>query len=215
MLFPIKHENMTARRWPLITLGLILVNFAIFLSTHQAMEDQEDPLLSAKAHVLVLAAQHPELAVPPEAQQLVTDFRRYYPTKWEELESPDDKAGDDADTQKESADDEGELQKEMDDFATEYSKLKAASITERYAFIPARPKLVAYFSAMFLHEGWLHLIGNMWFYGWRDLFWKMFGAVPCIWPSTSWRVLRGRNFMPGRILGASVRRLGRRGLWRV
>ncbi len=163
MFFPIKHENMTARRWPLITLGLILANFAGFLCTHQAMEDQEDPLLSVKAHVLVLAAQHPELMVPPEAQQLVADFRRYYRTKWEELESPDDKAGDGADTQKESADDEGELQKEMDAFATEYSKLKAASITERYAFIPARPELVAYFSAMFLHEGWLHLIGNMWF----------------------------------------------------
>ena len=163
MLFPIKHENMTARRWPLITLGLILVNFAVLLCTHQAMEAQEDPLLSVKAHVLVLAAQHPELTVPPEVQQFVADFRRYYPTKWEELQSPDDKAGDGADTQKDSADDEGELQKEMDASAIEYSKLKAASITERYAFIPARPKLVAYFSAMFLHEGWLHLIGNMWF----------------------------------------------------
>ena len=163
MLFPIKHENMTARRWPLVTLGLILVNIVIFLFTHRAMEDQADPLLSVKAHVLVLAAQHPELTVPPEAQQFVTDFRRYYPTKWEELQSPDDKAVEGAGTQKESADDQGELQKEMDAFAIEYSKLKAASITERYAFISARPKLVAYFSAMFLHEGWLHLIGNMWF----------------------------------------------------
>ncbi len=103
MLFPIKHENMTARRWPLVTLGLILVNIVIFLCTHQAMEDQADPLLSVKAHVLVLAAQHPELTVPPEAQQFVTDFRRYYPTKWGELQSPDDKAGEGAGTQKESA----------------------------------------------------------------------------------------------------------------
>jgi len=163
MLFPIKHENMTARRWPLVTLGLILVNFAVFLCTHQDMDDQESPLRSVKAHLLVLAAQHPNLTIPHEAQQFVADFRRYYPTKWEELQSPDDKAGAGADIQKESADDQGEPQKEMDAFATEYSKLKAASITERYAFIPARPKLVAYFSAMFLHEGWLHLIGNMWF----------------------------------------------------
>jgi membrane associated rhomboid family serine protease len=163
MLFPIKHENMTARRWPLVTLGLILVNFAVFLCTHQAMEDQEDPLLSVKAHVLVLAAQHPELAVPPEAQQLVTDFQRYYPADWAEMQNPDNEANESEDTQIESADDLQQLQAEMDSLGTEYSKLAAASITERFAFIPAHPKLIAYISSTFLHGGWLHLIFNMWF----------------------------------------------------
>jgi len=94
MLFPIKHENMTARRWPLITIGLILLNLVFFLGTHTAMENQEAPLLSVKASILVLAAQHPNLTIPHEAHQFVADFRRYYPTKWEELQSPDDKAGD-------------------------------------------------------------------------------------------------------------------------
>jgi membrane associated rhomboid family serine protease len=163
MLFPIKHENMTARRWPLVTLGLILVNFAVFLCTHQAMDDQEDPLLSVKAHVLVLAAQHPELAVPPEAQQLVTDFQRYYPADWAEMQNPDNEANESEDTQIESADDLQQLQAEMDSLGTEYSKLVAASITERFAFIPAHPRLIAYLSSNFLHAGWMHLIFNMWF----------------------------------------------------
>jgi len=163
MLFPIKHENMTARRWPLVTLGLILVNFAVFLCTHQAMEDQEDPLLSVKAHVLVLAAQHPELTVPPEAQQLVTDFQRYYPSNWAELQAANDNATEGGDNQIESADDHEQLQAEMDFLGTEYSKLAAASIEEQYAFIPAHPKLIAYLSSNFLHGGWLHLIFNMWF----------------------------------------------------
>ena len=163
MLFPIKHENMTARRWPLITIGLILINFAIFLCTHQAMEDQEYPLLSVKAHVLVLAAQHPELMVPPEAHQLVTDFQRYYPADWAEMQSPNNEANESEDTQIESADDLQQLQAEMDSLGSEYSKLAAASITERYAFIPAHPKLIAYLSSNFLHGGWSHLIFNMWF----------------------------------------------------
>ena len=30
MLVPIGHENMSARRWPIITIGLILVNLLIF-----------------------------------------------------------------------------------------------------------------------------------------------------------------------------------------
>jgi hypothetical protein len=40
MLVPIGHENMSARRWPVITLGLILLNFGVFLSTHWVMETQ-------------------------------------------------------------------------------------------------------------------------------------------------------------------------------
>lgn len=163
MLFPIKHENMKARRWPLVTLGLILVNFAVFLCTHQAMEDQEDPLLSVKAHVLVLAAQHPELTVPPKAQQLVDDFQRYYPSNWAELQTQNDKATGSEDNRKESSHDREQLQAEMDSLGTEYSKLAAASIVEQYAFIPAHPKLIAYLSSNFLHGGWLHLIFNMWF----------------------------------------------------
>src|SRR5207253_3251510 len=163
MLFPIKHENMTARRWPLVTIGLILVNTLVFLCTHQAMEDQEVPLLSAKVHVLAFAAQHPELTVPPEAQQLVTDFQRYYPADWAEMRSPNNETIESEDAQTESADDLQQLQAEMDSIGTEYCKLAAASITERFAFIPAHPKLIAYLSSNFLYGGWLHLIFNMWF----------------------------------------------------
>jgi membrane associated rhomboid family serine protease len=163
MLFPIKHENMAARRWPLITLSLILVNIVVFLCTHQVMEDQEDPLLSVKAHVLVLAAQHPKLTVPPEAQDLVADFRRYYPTDWAQMQNPSNEANENEDTQIEPVDDSEQLQAEMDSFGTEYSKLVAMSITERFASIPAHPRLIAYITSTFLHGGWLHLIFNMWF----------------------------------------------------
>jgi len=60
-------------------------------------------------------------------------------------------------------DDQVELQEEMNSIGIEYSKLKASSIKEQYAFIPAHPKLVAYVSSNFLHGGWAHLIFNMWF----------------------------------------------------
>ena len=163
MLFPIKHENMKARRWPLVTIGLILVNTLVFLCTHQAMEDQEDPLLSSKVHVLAFAAQHPELMVPPEAQQLVTDFQRYYPADWAEMQNPNNETNESEDTQIESPNDRQQLQAEMDSLGAEYSKLAAVSITERFAFIPAQPKPIAYISSTFLHGGWLHLIFNMWF----------------------------------------------------
>jgi hypothetical protein len=33
MLIPIGHENMPARRWPVITIGLIVINVVVFLFT--------------------------------------------------------------------------------------------------------------------------------------------------------------------------------------
>jgi membrane associated rhomboid family serine protease len=165
MLFPIKHENMKARRWPLVTIGLILLNFAIFLCTHQAMiaEEQDSSLWGVKLQVLSLAAQHPELAISDDAQSLVIDFQRHCPADWAEMQSPSNKTTDSGDAQLELADDQAELQREMNSLAEEYSKLRASSIEEQFGFIPAHPNPIAYLSSIFLHGGWLHLIGNMWF----------------------------------------------------
>ena len=40
MLVPIKHENMAARRWPVVTLTLIAINTAVFLLTTMSMSDE-------------------------------------------------------------------------------------------------------------------------------------------------------------------------------
>jgi membrane associated rhomboid family serine protease len=78
LLLPIKHENMEARRWPVITIALITINTLIFLLTTFAANDR-------------------------------------------------------------------------------------ASIDAHYAFVPAHPAAISYLTANFLHGGWMHLIGNMWF----------------------------------------------------
>src|SRR5260370_19327911 len=51
----------------------------------------------------------------------------------------------------------------MDSLAGQYVELEQSSILERYAFIPAHPQPISYVTANFLHGGWLHIIGNMWF----------------------------------------------------
>ncbi len=55
------------------------------------------------------------------------------------------------------------LQSEMDSLNTQFVNLSKSSITEQYAFVPAHPQPISYLTANFLHGGWLHLIGNMWF----------------------------------------------------
>jgi len=38
-----------------------------------------------------------------------------------------------------------------------------SSFIQHYALIPDRPRLAPLITSMFLHGGWFHLIGNMWF----------------------------------------------------
>ncbi|HEY6273601.1 MAG TPA: rhomboid family intramembrane serine protease [Terriglobales bacterium] len=163
MLIPIRHENMSARRWPVITLGLIAINVLVFLGTYWSMEDQQQKTGTAKLHLLMLAALHPELEVPQEAQELVTSVREKNPKLWELIRNPNRKIEDAWEAKIRLMDDPGALQAEMDALAHQYSEAAASSLSEQYAFIPAHPRLVAYLTANFLHGGWLHIIGNMWF----------------------------------------------------
>ncbi len=163
MLIPLRHEQMSARRWPVVTFALITLNVAIFFATHWTMLDQGPPLGKVKAHILILAASHPELNVPPEVQSLIEGFRQHNPKTWEKLADQNRQLVDGWDARLRLTTDPEALQAQMDSLAADYTKLTAESITERYAFIPAHPKPMTYVTANFLHGGWLHLIGNMWF----------------------------------------------------
>jgi membrane associated rhomboid family serine protease len=163
MLIPVGHDNMTARRWPVITIGLIVINTVVFLFTNSAMEKQAPELGQAKAHILILAAQHTELKLQPEAQHLVDSFKESHPAQWKQIQNPYRDIIDAYDAKIKLMDDPEKLQQEMDTVTAEYVKVSSTSMAEHYAFVPANPKPISYLTANFLHGGWLHLIGNMWF----------------------------------------------------
>jgi membrane associated rhomboid family serine protease len=163
MLIPIRHENMAARRWPVVTLTLIVLNAVVFLLTHSAVENQSAQLGQVKAHILMLAAAHPELKMPEEVQKFVATFREHNSGLWKELEHPNRGVADTFDARMRLLDDQAPLQAEMDSLAKQYAELSGTALIERYAFVPAHPRPLAYITANFLHGGWFHLIGNMWF----------------------------------------------------
>src|SRR5271165_2173044 len=163
MLIPIGHDNMTARRWPVIAIGLIAINTVVFLFTNSAMQKQAPELGQAKAHILILAAQHPELKMQPEAQHLVDSFKESHPDQWKQVQNPYRDVISAYDAKVKLMDDPEKLQQEMDTQSAEFVKVSTASMTEQYAFVPANPRPISYLTANFLHGGWLHLIGNMWF----------------------------------------------------
>jgi membrane associated rhomboid family serine protease len=54
-------------------------------------------------------------------------------------------------------------QEEMNTLVQQLHDLQVVSIRRRYAFYPAHPTATSYLTANFLHAGFLHIIGNMWF----------------------------------------------------
>jgi len=163
MLIPIKHENMTARRWPVVTLALIAINVAVFLFTMSVMDQEAPELGEVKSHILILAALHPELKIPPESQQLIDGFKQSRPEVWKRVQDPFRDVIDPYDAKLKMIEDPSKLQAEMDSLNIQLVKLSKTSILEQYAFVPAHPTAISYLTANFLHGGWLHLIGNMWF----------------------------------------------------
>jgi len=163
MLIPIKHENMEARRWPVITIALIVINVAVFLVTTESMQTDSHALGTVKAHIILLAGMHPELKMTDDARHLVDSFKEDNPAEWDQLLSPNRKLIDGWDAKMRLMDDPAVLQAEMDSLDSQYGQTATTSIDEQYAFIPAHPRAISYLTANFLHGGWLHLIGNMWF----------------------------------------------------
>ncbi len=154
---------MTTRRWPVVTLALIAINVVVFLFTMSAMDDEAPQLGEVKAHILILAALHPELKMQTESQHLVDGFKQSRPEQWKQAQNPYRDIMDAYDAKIKMTEDASKLQGEMDSLNAQLVKLSKSSIIEQYAFVPANPTAISYLTANFLHGGWMHIIGNMWF----------------------------------------------------
>jgi membrane associated rhomboid family serine protease len=108
---------------------------------------------------------HPEAKLEGKAQDFVAAVQSKSPAVWREAKSQNRELQDPWDARmRMMADEHPEIvQEEMDSQSARFEQLESASILAKYAFIPARQTLTGLISANFLHGGWLHLIGNMWF----------------------------------------------------
>jgi len=163
MLIPLRHEHMEGRRWPVLSIALIVINIAAFFGTHWQIEAQNPKRGEIRAHILLLAAMHPELNMNPEVQEFVKTFREKNPSVWKQAASQTRDVADAWDAKMRLKDDARELQQEMDSLEQQFAAIEQDSILTRYAFVPAHPTAISYVTANFLHGGWMHIIGNMWF----------------------------------------------------
>jgi membrane associated rhomboid family serine protease len=164
MLIPLRHDNMEGRRWPVVTFALIALNILVFLGTHWKIEAQNPERVEVRLHVIMLAAMHPELKMPDDVEHFVSEVQsKTTDALWKQIASPNRKPEDAWDAQIRLVQDPEELQAEMDLLSKRFVEEESTSILGNYAFVPAHPRPISYLTSMFLHIGWIHLLGNMWF----------------------------------------------------
>jgi hypothetical protein len=139
MLIPIKHENMAARRWPVVTLALIAINVAVFLFTMAAMDDEAPQLGEVKSHILILAAFHPELKMQAESQGLVEGFKQSHPDRWKQVQNPNRDIIDAYDAKIRMSEDASNRQSEMDSLNTQFVNLSKSSLPSSTPSSPRTP----------------------------------------------------------------------------
>jgi len=163
LLIPLRHERMEGRRWPYFTFAFIALNIIVFLFTHWTIDTQLAQQSTTRLHLILLAATHPELQPAPEAAEFIAKLQKKVGSDWDQLRSPKRPVQDSWENGIRQADDPQQLQAEMDTLSAEFAAEQNASVLEHYAFIPDHPRALSYITANFLHGGWLHLIGNLWF----------------------------------------------------
>jgi len=172
MIFPLGHENMQGRRWPVVSLVIIALNLFIFLGTKNHLQDENtvSPRVVAREHILFLSARFPSLVdaeMTPEVQSMVEQFKQDHPDDFKLLAANQRGPADAWEAHWLMRDwDPQDLKDEMQKLCKDY---EASSATEevsffgKYGFVPSHPTPLSFITSQFLHAGWLHLIFNMWF----------------------------------------------------
>lgn len=142
MLIPIGHEDQRVTRLPWVTIGLIVINIAVFLATFPLAKQQANETHLRLREVVRYARDHPYLRLPEE-------LARAFPAG----PSP----------RKLAPDILNEEQAQLDRLVNDFEVSRSRSVFRTFGYIPAEPHLLALLTSMFMHGGWMHLIGNMLF----------------------------------------------------
>jgi membrane associated rhomboid family serine protease len=154
---------MRGRRWPIITFSLIGVNILVFLLTYGPIREQQPARSQARVELLLFAAAHPELRTSSSATAFVDSVKKLAGDHWDEFIASTRSKAQGVPAHADKDEDPEELQQRMDSLCQSFDDHERNDILGKYAFVPARPAWISYTTANFLHGGWLHLIGNMWF----------------------------------------------------
>src|SRR3990172_13031742 len=152
LLLPYAHERQTVQRLPWITFGLIALNVLIFLITTYGsggVNEGDQSLYQFREYI----ASHPYLKIPTEMEQFFDEQELDQLAALREV----------FDTSTISAWDMEQEQGMLKSLAERVLEAVEEDPFQKYGYVPSNPSFASLLTCMFLHAGWLHLIGNMLF----------------------------------------------------
>ncbi len=190
MLIPTGHENLQGRRWPWITIAIIVVNFLVFGLTYGNLEGQSLEANRIKDKTLMIAAYHQQAKLSENQQKFVEGFKKSRPKVWESITDPERRPypGMERWDLEMREWDTRQANEELVSLDEQLSEIQTSSVIEKYAFYPTQKSFITYITSSFLHGGWFHIIFNMWFLwlagsviedAWGRLIYSVFYTLAC------------------------------------
>jgi membrane associated rhomboid family serine protease len=146
VIFPITHEDMSARRWPAATIAIIALCVVCFIVLLSAMNRSRSDTLTTATRLLGYWEEHPYLQLRPPCDRIVAAARP--PAR--RVPAPD-------------ADQRAVEQTYVDGLCEDLQHVIEASPVRRFAFVPGGGSWLGLLTHQFLHGSWPHLLFNMWF----------------------------------------------------
>lgn len=144
MLLPIGHEEDSVRRWPWVTIviAVLCVLFHLVASTHRDTAEQR--VIETLTIAIEYYHAHPHLELDPRLRIYVpSDVPAPAPDLWAAAIV--------------------DQQRELDRLTAAHFESLAEVPEHRWGLVPAKPRASAFFTSMFTHGGWVHLLGNLFF----------------------------------------------------
>ena len=64
LILPLRHSDLVARRWPIITSAIIVLNVIVFFASMAALRTQNQQWAQERARVIEYLQEHPYLSAP-------------------------------------------------------------------------------------------------------------------------------------------------------
>lgn len=157
LIFPIGHESNTVRRLPWITFIIIAICLIVHIFVSLSMKNVEKRLESAAVEFVEYFLSHPYLEFDPDLKDMIfgelyneqfdailETYRMQYPPPTFTFERDEE-------------------QEKLNELAQRFKAALKDVPYRKYGFIPARKTITGLFTYMFIHGGWLHLLGNLFF----------------------------------------------------
>ena len=158
MFIPIGLDQTSVRRLPWVSICIIAANLAVFLAMTVSVQNVGEEAGRRSRELMRYWSRHPYLTLPKSVTPGLSDADR------EHLRLVAEAMSSASGRQAPTADERAEEQDQLEGLVARYRETLGRHPFMSWGLIPSDPKPLAFLTCMFVHAGWLHLLGNMLFF---------------------------------------------------